>query len=149
MLSSISLRFYVYAALFALSIAFFLRYDYLAERVKQQDDVIHKYEDAFNKQQQQIKDADLARTEYLKQIEDGKNEIDTLRNSVNSGATGLRVKASCPKQNAIVTDTAGVKAAAPELDRDAEQDYYAILEGIRTVEARYSLCIKTLEDEHK
>lgn len=44
---TISLRFYIYAALFVGAIAFFMRYDYLSELVKQQDDVIQKYESAF------------------------------------------------------------------------------------------------------
>lgn len=144
----VNIRLCIYAALFVGAIAFFMRYDYLSNRVKEQDATIQKFSAAYEEAKKQIKDADIARTEYLNKLEASKNEIDTLRNSVNAGATGLRVKASCPKQTAIAY-TAGTKAAAPELDRAAEQDYYALLEGIRAVEARYSLCIKTLEDERK
>lgn len=149
MLSSISLKFYIYAALFVGAIFFFMRYDYLSNRVKEQDDVIHKYEEAYNKQQQQIKDADLARTEYLKQMEDGKNEIDTLRNRVSSGATVLRIAATCPKLPSTSTDTAGAAQASPELTEDARQAYFTHRSDENELNALLDLCVKTLQDERK
>lgn len=145
----INLRFCIYAALFVGAIAFFMRYGYLSERVKQQDSVIQRYEAAFNKQAQQIKDADLARTEYLTNLQAAQNEIDTLRNSVSSGATVLRVKAACPKLPSTSTYTAGTIAASPELTEDARQDYYSLRQGISEINARLDLCVKTLEDERK
>lgn len=146
---TISLRFYIYAALFVGAIAFFMRYDYLSERVKQQDDVIQKYEAAFNKQAQQIKDADLARTEYLTNLQATQNEIETFRNSVSSGATVLRVKAECPKLPSASTNTAGAITASPELAEDARKDYYSLRQGISEINARLDLCVKTLQDERK
>ena len=148
-MTTISLRFYIYAVLFIGAIAFFMRYDYLSNRVKEQDDVIHKYEEAYNKQQQQIKDADLARTEYLKQIEDGKNEIDTLRNRVSSGATVLRIAATCPKLPIASTDTTGAVTASPELTEDARENYYSHRADENKLNSLLDLCVKTLQDERK
>ena len=146
---TLNIKFYIYAALFVGAIAFFIHYDYLSNRVKEQDATILKFSAAYEEQKKQIKDADLARTDYLNKIEASKNEIDTLRNSVNAGATGLHVRASCPKLTTIGTDTARAETAAPELNADARQDYFNLRAGIKTVEARYSLCVKTLEDERK
>jgi len=145
----INLRFYIYAALFVGAIAFFMRYDYLSDKVKKQALEITQYEVNAGIVAQQIKNAESARIEYLNQIEASKNEIDTLRNSVNAGATGLRIKASCPKMPTVTDYTARTEPASPELDEDARQDYYSLREGIKTVEARYHLCIKTLKDERK
>lgn len=147
-MQTFNLKFYIYAALFVGAIAFFMRYDYLSDRVKKQDVEIAQHLANARIIAQQIKDADAARTEYLNQIEVSKNEINDLRGRVNAGTTGLRVKASCPK-GATTTDPARIETAAPELERDAEKYYYSLLEGIDTVEARYKLCIKTLEDERK
>ena len=146
---TISLKLYIYAALFIGAIAFFMRYDYLSTRVKEQDDVIHQYEEAFNKQKQQIKDADLARTEYLTNLQAAQNEIDTLRNNVSTGAIKLRVHATCPKLPSITTDTAGTITASPELTEDARQNYFAHITDENELNARLDLCVKTLQDERK
>lgn len=144
-----SIRFYIYAALFIGAIAFFMRYDYLSNRVKEQNDVIQKYSVAFEKQKQQIKDADTERTNYLNQIEAGKNEIDALRNRVSSGATVLRVNATCPKLPSTSTDSTGAIAASPELTEDARENYYSHRNDENKLNALLDLCVKTLQDERK
>lgn len=146
---TLNIKFYIYAALFVGAIAFFMRYDYLSTRVKEQDVVIQKYQTAFDKQQQQIKDADLARTEYLNKIEASKNEIDDLRSRVSNGSTVLRVKATCPKLPSTSTDTAGAAQASPELTEDARQAYFTHRSDENELNALLDLCVKTLQDERK
>ena len=146
---TINLKFYIYAALFVGSMAFFIRYDYLSSRVKEQDGVIQKYQTAFDKQKQQIKDADTERTNYLNQIEAGKNEIDALRNSVSRGAVKLHVNATCPKLPSASTDSTGVITAAPELTEDARENYYSHRNDENKLNALLDLCVKTLQDERK
>lgn len=146
---TLNIKFYICAALFVGAIAFFMRYDYLSTRVKEQDVVIQKYQTAFDKQQQQIKDADLAITEYLNKIEASKNEIDDLRSRVSNGSTVLRVKATCPKLPSTSTDTAGAAQASPELTEDARQAYFTHRSDENELNALLDLCVKTLQDERK
>ena len=126
-----------------------MRYDYLSTRVKEQDGVIQKYQTAFDKQKQQIKDADTERTNYLNAIEAGKNEIDDLRNRVSSGSTVLRVAAKCPKLPSASTNPAGAIAASPELTEDARENYYSHRNDENKLNALLDLCVKTLQDERK
>ncbi len=60
----INLRFYIYAALFVGAIAFFMRYDYLSERVKHQDDVIQKYEAALEAKKKDESATNKLETKY-------------------------------------------------------------------------------------
>lgn len=146
---TISLKLYLYAGLAVGAFALFLRYDYLSHRVKEQDEVIQKYSVAFERQKQQIKDADTERTNYLNTIEAGKNEIDDLRSRVSTGATVLHVAATCPKLPSTSTNSAGTIAASPELTEDARQSYFAHLSDENELNARLDLCVKTLQDERK
>lgn len=144
-----NLKLYLYVGVFVAAIALFLRYDYLSNRVKEQDDVIQKYSVAFEKQKQQIKDADTERTNYLNAIEAGRNEIDDLRNRVSSGSTVLRVAAKCPKLPSASTDSTGVITAAPEPTEDARENYYSHRNDENKLNALLDLCVKTLQDERK
>lgn len=146
---TINLKLYICAALFVGLIAFILRYDYVVEKSERLEKENAQWAENAAKAAQQLKDAELARTDYLNQIEAGKNEIDTLRNSVSSGATVLRVNAKCPKVPTIAANTTRITTASPELTEDARQDYFTLRQDVRTVEARYALCIKTLKDERK
>jgi len=142
-------KLYIYAALFVGLIAFILRYDYVVEKSERLEKENAQWAENAAKTAKQLKDAELARTDYLNKIEAGQNEINSLRDRVNAGSTVLRVNASCPKVPAIATDTAGAIAASPELTEDARQAYYSHRENIRTVEARYAYCVQTLKDERK
>ncbi|MBS0878406.1 MULTISPECIES: lysis protein [unclassified Tatumella] len=75
-------------------------------------------------QQKAVSDID---NQYQKTIKAKDDEISSLRNSVDSGAVRLRVKALCPA-GVFKTGTASgsVNAASAELDPDARQNYYTL-----------------------
>lgn len=146
---TISLRFYIYAALFVGAVAFFMCYDHLSNRVKEQDATIQKYADAYEKSKKQIKDSDSARTDYLTNLQAKQNEIDTIRNDVRAGTTVLRVAATCSKLSSSSTNTAGTTATAPELTEDARENYYSHRNDENKINGLLDLCIKTLQDERK
>lgn len=73
-----------------------------------------------------------------------KNENETLRSRVASGAVGLRVAATCPAVNpAAAGKTEGGRldsGTAPVLDAAAESTYFALRQGITDTEATLTAC---------
>jgi hypothetical protein len=143
----LNFKYIAFAMIVVCAIGFTLRYQDLTHRVDSQAKLIAEYKASAEQTVQQIKAANVSREEYLQLLELSKNEIANLRNRVDAGTTGLRIKASCPKQ--APANTAGAETTAPELAADARQDYYALREAIETVNARYNLCVNTLENERK
>lgn len=143
----INLKFAAIACVLVAFIAFAMHYDHLKEKVKLQDAEIEQYAKNAEIAAQQVKLADAARTDYLNKLTEAENEIDNLRSRVDSGAVKLRVKATCPKLPTASADTAGAIAAAPELDADARQNYYAHRADEGKLTALLNLCITTLKND--
>ncbi|GAA0468476.1 lysis protein [Tatumella punctata] len=75
-------------------------------------------------QQKSVSDID---NQYQKTIKAKDDEISSLRNSVDSGAVRLRIKAVCPVGVSKTSGTASrSNATSAELDPDARQDYYTL-----------------------
>lgn len=75
-------------------------------------------------QQKAISDID---TQYQATIKAKDDEISSLRNSVDSGAVRLRIKAVCPVGVSKTSGTASrSNATRAELSPDARQDYYTL-----------------------
>jgi len=142
-----NIKFAAIACVLVSFIAFAMHYDHLKEKVKLQDAEIEQYAKNAEIAAQQVKLADAARTDYLNKLTEAENEIDNLRSRVDSGAVKLHVKATCPKLPTASTDTAGATAAAPELDADARQNYYAHRADEGKLTALLNLCITTLKND--
>ncbi|WP_417511465.1 lysis system i-spanin subunit Rz [Methylophaga sp.] len=75
-----------------------------------------------------------------RKLRDAENEIDKLRNDVAAGRKRLLINAICPASSDNVsetsTDSSMGERAAPRLTKDAEQNYYALSDGIATVLAQ-------------
>jgi len=75
-------------------------------------------------QQKAVSDID---TQYQTTIKAKDDEISSLRNSVDSGAVRLRIKAVCPVGVSKTSGTASrSNATSAELSPDARQDYYTL-----------------------
>ncbi|WP_371734593.1 lysis protein [Tatumella sp. JGM130] len=75
-------------------------------------------------QQKAVSDID---TQYQTTIKAKDDEISFLRNSVDSGAVRLRIKAVCPIGVSKTSGTASrTNATSAELSPDARQDYYTL-----------------------
>ncbi|ARU94574.1 lysis protein [Tatumella citrea] len=75
-------------------------------------------------QQKAVSDID---TQYQTTIKAKDDEISSLRNSVDSGAVRLRIKAVCPAGVPKAgTAASGTNATSAELDTDARQNYYTL-----------------------
>lgn len=83
---------------------------------------------------------DMARTQYLDELEARNNEIATLRDDLNSHSRRLRIRATCPDVSEAGTDSAGAETGAAELDTAARQAYLDLRAGINKVESLLSLC---------
>lgn len=87
-------------------------------------------------------------TEVLTLQKGKKDAEDKLRTAVRSGAVGLRVAATCPAVNAAPTGTTEGgrldSGTAPVLDSAAEQDYFALRQGIIDTETTLTACQRSL-----
>lgn len=81
-----------------------------------------------------------------KELERLKNENDTLRRSVASGAVRLRVAAVCPANTASPTPGSSVDSGtAAVLDTVAEQDYFTLRDNIGQTETKLTACQDALK----
>ena len=79
---------------------------------------------AMQEQQKSVSDID---NQYQTTIKAKDDEISSLRNSVDSGAVRLRIKAVCPVGVPKTSGTASrSNATSAELSPDARQDYYTL-----------------------
>lgn len=133
------------AGLLVLVAVFFVaRYKHLEKLTQDQADTIAAQNAIADQLQTKINQYYAAQAEYQKQIQEAQNENATLRQSVDSGATKLRVKASCPSLPKAA-DSARTEATAPELDREVRQDYFDLRQGIIELESRLKMCVNLLE----
>ncbi|EMO6567540.1 lysis protein [Proteus mirabilis] len=66
---------------------------------------------------------------YTQELASAKNEIDTLRDAVNSGSKRVYVKAECPAVTKNPTES-GSNEATARLNKTVEQDYLRLREMI-------------------
>ncbi|WP_237075893.1 lysis protein [Proteus mirabilis] len=66
---------------------------------------------------------------YTQELASAKNEIDTLRDAVNSGSKRVYVKAECPAVTKNPTES-GSNEATARLNKAVEQDYLRLREMI-------------------
>ncbi|HCD1086032.1 TPA: lysis protein [Proteus mirabilis] len=66
---------------------------------------------------------------YTQELASAKNEIDTLRDAVNSGSKRVYVKAECPAVTKNLTES-GSNEATARLNKAVEQDYLRLREMI-------------------
>ncbi|WP_274371013.1 lysis protein [Morganella morganii] len=66
-------------------------------------------------------------TMYTQELTNAKNEIDSLRDAVKSGAKRVYIKAECPKAGADTAES-GSNEAASRLSEATEQDYWRLRE---------------------
>ena len=66
---------------------------------------------------------------YTQELASAKNEIDTLRDAVNSGSKRVYVKAECPAVTKNSTES-GINETTTRLNKAVEQDYLRLREMI-------------------
>lgn len=89
------------------------------------------------------KDAELrlVRAETASNLEKSREENRLLRDRVDLGAVGLRVRADCStSMPTAIGPTSGSAGAGAELAADARPAYHALREGIVTTESRLLAC---------
>jgi prophage endopeptidase len=80
---------------------------------------------------------------HAAQLRKAQNETTTLRDRLQSGAVGLRIRAVCPGDSAPGTSTgsAGLDiSAGARLDTNARSAYFALRDGIDTVTGQLAAC---------
>lgn len=146
-MGTINVKFIAFAAIAVTLIAFGMHNDYLRDKVKFQKAEIEIYKANSEHQAKQIKLADSAKNQYLTELSERKNEIDNLRGRVESGASVVRIKASCPKMPIASPNPARVVEQSPELTAEARQYYFDLREAITETNGLLNLCISTLKND--
>ncbi|CDH00200.1 lysis protein [Xenorhabdus bovienii] len=95
--------------------------DYTDLNTKHQTQLI-----AINKQQARIQHLAELETKHIRELDNAKTEIDTLRADVAAGRRKLRIQAVCPVREATSSGSV-VDAGTPQLTEAARQDYYDLL----------------------
>jgi len=145
----INLKLYIYAALFVAAIAFFMRYDYVAEQNQQlkQDKIAQAGEieakDKLIKKERSL--ADDAANREQRTADDLKvkdDELKKLRDCFDAGKCVLRMRNSPTENNSKLPNTAGsgseAAGANAEYTRTLEQNYLRLTEVIGLVEVNYA-----------
>lgn len=96
-----------------------------AVEFKSQRDAATKTIDKMKADQKTVGDIDK---KYTKELQDAKDNIESLQRDVANGSKRLRINASCPKAGAERMDD----GAAITTDRVFEQDYFRLRNGIET-----------------
>ncbi|CDG87308.1 lysis protein [Xenorhabdus bovienii] len=78
------------------------------------------------KQQARIQHLAELETKHIRELDNAKSEIDTLRSDVAAGRRKLRIKAVCPVRETTASGSVG-DAGTPQLTEAARQDYYDLL----------------------
>lgn len=86
--------------------------------------------------------------QYTKQLQDEKNETQTLRDCITNGTCGLRIHATCKADplhtGAHMSHTATTSRlgddTGPQLTGDAQQAYYSLRDGLATVTKQLTAC---------
>lgn len=90
-------------------------------------------------------------TEESQALKKANDETERLRRCIADGTCGLRVRAVCPKPAVVVSSAApssGMGAdTSARLDRTVEPDYFALRDGINTVQKQLSACQRILRGE--
>ncbi|MGJ0638243.1 lysis protein [Xenorhabdus bovienii] len=84
---------------------------------------------AINEQQARIQHLAELDTKHIRELDNAKSEIDTLRADVAAGRRKLRIKATCPVSEATFSRGVGTPTTV-ELSREAGQAVLDIREGI-------------------
>lgn len=123
MLSSISLKFYIYAALFVGAIFFFMRYDYLSEENKTLKKENVRLEADATEKERIARITDIARNEANQKLEAVKDEISKRDACIASGDCKrvVRVKTACTVPETATTSgaTEGFAELASSVQRAA------------------------------
>lgn len=94
----------------------------LTEQLSQQVEINKNYQARITR----LNQLDI---KYTQELASAKNEIDTLRDAVNSGSKRVYVKAECPKSASNPTES-GSNEATARLNKAVEQDYLRLREMI-------------------
>ncbi|MCG3464087.1 lysis protein [Xenorhabdus bovienii] len=81
---------------------------------------------AINEQQARIQHLAELDTKHIRELDNAKSEIDTLRADVAAGRRKLRIKATCPVSETTFSGSVG-NAGTPQLTEAAKRDYYDLL----------------------
>lgn len=106
---------------------------------------------AANKQRELQDELDIkqrvwaaAEVEQYALLRDAEKQNSQLRTDVDAGRKRLRVNASCPVRSDRLPETGSSASmdngAAPELNREARQDYYSLRDGIERVTGQLLAC---------
>ncbi|MCG3463108.1 lysis protein [Xenorhabdus bovienii] len=98
--------------------------DYTDLNTKHQTQLI-----AINKQQARIQHLAELETKHIRELDNAKSEIDTLRSDVAAGRRKLRIQAVCPVPETTSSSSMGTPTTV-ELSREAGQAVLDIREGI-------------------
>lgn len=94
----------------------------LTEQLSQQVDINKDYQARITR----LNQLDI---KYTQELASAKNEIDTLRDAVNSGSKRVYIKAECPTVTKNSTESGSDEATA-RLNKAVEQDYLRLREMI-------------------
>ncbi|HEK1156744.1 TPA: lysis protein [Proteus mirabilis] len=94
----------------------------LTEQLSQQVEINKNYQARITR----LNQLDI---KYTQELASAKNEIDTLRDAVNSGSKRVYVKAECPAVTKNLTES-GSNEATARLNKAVEQDYLRLREMI-------------------
>lgn len=92
----------------------------LTEQLSQQVEINNDYQARITR----LNQLDI---KYTQELASAKNEINTLRDAVNSGNKRVYIKAECPKVGSDTTES-GSNEAAPRLSEATEQNYWRLRE---------------------
>ncbi|MCG3471986.1 lysis protein [Xenorhabdus bovienii] len=82
---------------------------------------------AINEQQARIQHLAELETKHIRELDNAKSEIDTLRADVAAGRRKLRIQAICPVRETTSSGGGMGDAGTPQLTEAARQDYYDLL----------------------
>lgn len=129
----LTLTHYTIVVLFVTTgIATFGSYHYSTEYEKQKEangrqaTKIQQLTDTLNDQNTHIDMLHELDTKHIRELDNAKSEIDTLRADVAAGRRKLRIQAVCPVHETTPSGSVG-NAGTPQLTEAARQDYYDLL----------------------
>jgi len=151
---NLKMYFYIGAAI-ALGLLLW-RFEYLSSKVTSQKLEIDQgiareasYRLSIERQDEQILLYNKKETTYLKAIEDGKNENDSIRKQLVAGTHVLRVAATFPAMPKTSADTATTIASTAEFSREAEEDYLDYTKAQELVQKNLSFCIESMKADRR
>ncbi|MDE9484015.1 lysis protein [Xenorhabdus bovienii] len=90
---------------------------------------------AINEQQARIQHLAELETKHIRELDNAKSKIDTLRADVAAGRRKLRIKAICPVLETTSSSSLD-DATTPRLEDSAVRDYFTLIERITVMQAQ-------------